>query len=251
MNRPCPPRRDQIADYVLGALDAQQAKALQQHLAGCDTCRGYARSLEDQADSLVALGGEIDDGMAARRDRVIEALQKATPIQAGATRVVPFISGFVRMAVAAALVLGAGVLLGRWTAPRPVDIEQLRTDLQASLAASLTPTVQEVVLAQVDQRLHASLATGEANLRARLGDQLRGDLQLFATQFAAGSQRQMERRLTELIQLIEEARLKDRQYVAKALDRIEQERIRDRARIGLGLESLASLTAKATPAVQH
>jgi hypothetical protein len=92
---------------------------------------------------------------------------------------------------------------------------------------------------------------GEANLRAQLGDQLRGDLQVFATQFTAGSQGQMDRRFADLIQLIEEARLKDRQYVAKALDRIEQDRIRDRARIGLGLESIASLTAKATPAVQR
>jgi hypothetical protein len=182
---------------------------------------------------------------------VIEALRDAAPVKTGTTPVFPFISGFLRTAVAAALILGAGVLLGRWTAPRPIDLGQLRTDLQESLVASLRPTVQEAVLAQLDQQLYASLAASEANLRAQLGDQLRGDLQLFAAQFTAGSQRQMDKRLTELIQLIEEARLKDRRYVARALGRIEQDRVRDRARIGLGLESLASLTAKATPAVQH
>ncbi len=45
------------------------------------------------------------------------------------------------------LVLGAGVGIGRWTAPRPVDVERLRADLQASIVASLKPAVQESILA--------------------------------------------------------------------------------------------------------
>jgi anti-sigma factor RsiW len=251
MNKPCPQMQDRIADYVLGALDARQTQTLQEHLAGCEACREYARSLEVQANSLVALGREIETGMSARQDRVIEALQNAAPVTAGAGKAFPFIGGFVRTAVAAALVLGAGVVLGRWTAPRPVDVEQLRAEVQASVAAALQPAVQEAVLAQVDQRLSAGWATAEANLRAELGNQLRGDLQLFAAQFTAGSEKQMEKRFTELVQLIEDARLKDRQYVARALDRIEQNQIRDKRQIGLGLQSIVALTAKATPAVQH
>ncbi len=251
MNRPCPQMQDRIADYVLRALDTQQTQALQEHLAGCAACRQYAESLERQANSLIALGREVETGMSARADRAIEALQNASPVAAGARRVVPFIGGFVRTAVAAVLVLGAGVMLGRWTAPRPVDVEQLRVDLQASIAAALKPTVQEAILAQVDQRLRTGLTTTEANLRAELGDQLRGDLQLFAVQFTSGSERRMDKRFTELVQLIEEARLKDRQYVAKALDRIEQNQLRDKKQIGLGLQSVAALTAKATPTVQY
>ncbi len=251
MSKPCPQMQDRIADYILGALDAQQTQALREHLAGCDACRQYAQGLEEQASSLIALGREIEAGMKARQDRVIEVLQNAGPVAAGARRLFPFIGGFVRTAVAAALVLGAGVMLGRWTAPRPVDVEQLRADVQASVAAALQPAVQEAVLAQVDQRLRAGLSSTEASLRAELGDQLRGDLQLFATQFTAGSERRMDRRFTELVQLIEEARLRDRQYVAKALDRIEQNQIRDKRQIGLGLQSVAALTAKATPAAQR
>ena len=215
--------------------------------------------------------------MEARRDRVIEALQDMSPSQTG-TRllppggdspkggigVLPMIHGQdahatrnrlfkypLRMSVAAALVLGAGVIIGRATAPRPVDVEQLRADLQASLVASLRPAVQESVLAEVDRRLESGLAASEASLRDELAEQLRGDLQLFATQFTAGSDRRMDKRFAEFVQLIEEARLKDRQQVAKALDRIEQNRVRDKAQFGMGLQSVAALTAKATPAIQH
>ena len=156
-----------------------------------------------------------------------------------------------RMSVAAALVLGAGVILGRATAPRPVDVERLRADLQASIIASLGPAVQESVLAEVDRRLESGLAANEASLRDELAEQLRGDLQLFATQFTVGSDRRMDKRFAEFVQLIEEARLKDRQQVAKALDRIEQNRVRDKAQFGMGLQSVAALTAKATPAIQH
>jgi len=246
MNRPCPQRQDEIADYVLGALDARQADALREHLAGCEACRQYARSLQEQASSLAALGRQIEAGMSARQDRVIGALEEVPPAAVGTRRVFSW-GGFLKTAVAAVLVLGAGIGLGRWTAPRPVDVGQLRADLEASIVASLGPALQERLSAEMEQRLQAGLATNEANLHLALADQLRGDLQLFAAQFTAGSERRLERTIAELIQLIEEARLKDRQYVAEALDRIEQSRVQDKTRI---VRSLAALTPQATPAMQ-
>ena len=251
MNRPCPQMQDKVADYVLGALDAQQAEALQEHLGHCEACQQYAQSLREQAQSLAAFGRRLEIDMEARRDRVIEALQDVSPVETRTRRIFPSVGGFLRMSVAAALVLGAGVMIGRATAPRPVDVEQLRTDLQASIVASLKPAVQESISAEVDRRLESGLAANEASLRDELAEQLRGDLQLFAAQFTAGSDRRMDKRFAEFAQLIEEARLKDRQQVAKALDRIEQNRVRDKAQFGTGLQSVAALTAKATPAVQH
>jgi anti-sigma factor RsiW len=251
MNRPCPEMQDKIADYVLGALDTRQTEALQEHLAACEACRQYAQSLEKQAQALVALGRQVDTDMEARGDRVIEALQDVSPVQAGTRRLFPPVGGFLRMSIAAALVLGAGVILGRSVAPRPVDVEQLRADLQASIVASLKPAVQESVLAEMDRRLESGLAANEASLRGELAEQLRGDLQLFATQFTAGSEQRLDKRFAEFIQLIEEARLKDRQQVAKALEQIEHDRVRDKAQFGTGLQYVAALTAKATPAIQH
>jgi anti-sigma factor RsiW len=271
MNGPCPQMQDKVADYVLGALDAQQAEALENHLAGCAACRQYAQSLQEQARSLAALGERLDTDMEARRERVIEALQDASPVQtstrlfpSGGIGILPMIHGqdahatrnrlfrhSLRMSIAAVLVLGAGVIIGRATAPRPVEVEQLRADLQASIVASLKPAVQESVLAEVDRHLESSFVANEASLRSELAEQLRGDLQLFATRFATGSDRRMDKKFAELVQLIEETRLKDRQQVAKALDRIEQNRVRDKAQFGMGLQSVAALTAKATPAIQH
>ena len=83
--------QDKIADYVLGALDASQADALQEHVSECSGCRQYLQSLRSQSESLVELGREIGTGMTARQDRVIEALENAEPI---ARRAFPFVGGF-------------------------------------------------------------------------------------------------------------------------------------------------------------
>lgn len=250
MKGPCPQRQDQIADYIIGALDSGQAEALREHLGSCDACRQYAQSLDQETKSLIALGRQIDADTQMRQDRVIEALQDVSPVEADRGRVVPFLGGLWRTAVAAVLVLGAGVSIGRWTAPR-VDIERLRADLQASIVASVTGAVQEGVLGQVDQRLQAGLSTNEAKLRTELASQVRDDLQRSVAQAASNSETLVEKRFAELVQLVEEARLKDRLRVAKALEQIEQNRLRDKAQMGMGLQSLAALTTKATPAVQH
>jgi hypothetical protein len=247
MNGPCPQRQDQIADYVLGALDGGQAEALREHLASCTACRQYAEHLDRETKALVALGRQIDADTEMRQNRVIEALEEMTPVAAGRTQMFPSPGGFLRMAVAAVLVLGVGVGIGRWTAPR-VDVEQLRADLEASLVASLRPSVQEAVLAEIGQRLPARLAAQEASLRAELGDQLRGDLQLFATQFAAGVDRQMKRRFAGLVQSIEDARAMDHQRVKEAFDQIEEVH---RPRIVQRAQSPAPLAVKVTPAIQH
>jgi anti-sigma factor RsiW len=230
--------QDRIADYVLGALDAQQAEALREHLNGCDACRRYARNLKEQSKSLVAFGRQIEAGMGARQNRVIEALQNVSPAETGTKRGFPFIGGFMRMAIAAALVLGTGVAIGRWTAPRPVDVEQLRADMETSLAASLRPAVQEAVLAQVDQRLQAGLSKNEAKLRTELTGQIRDDVQRFAAQAASNSETLVERRFFEFVQLVEEARLRDRQHVVRALEQMERNRYRDRTEVRTGLATL-------------
>ena len=263
MNRPCPEMQDKVADYVLGALDAEQTEALQKHLSGCEACRQYARSLQEQGQSLVALGRRLDADMEARRDRVVEVLQEVAPVAtntrpfpSGGIGILPMIHGqdahatrsFLKMGIAAVLVLGAGVVVGRATAPRPVDVEQLRADLQASLVASLKPAVQESVSAEVDRRLESGLAAGAASLRDKLAEQLRGDLQVFVTQFTAGSEQRLEKRFAEFVQLIEQARLKDRLHVVRALEQMEQNRHRDRTQIQT---SLAALVEKKPAAIQH
>lgn len=226
MNGPCPDMQDRIADYVLGALDAGQAEALRDHLSQCSGCRQYLQTLREQSESLVELGRQIGTGMTAWQDKVIEALQNATPAEPPARRAFLFVGGFVKTAVAAVLLLGAGITIGRWTAPRQVDVQQLRADLQASIAASIQPAVQTSVLAHVDQRLQA-----EAQQRTELALQTHKDLYMLAEQ-CTGLETLMKGRFTELVDIIEAGRETDRWRVEKALQEM-------RTQTGLGLQVLA------------
>ena len=239
MNGPCPQWQDKIIDYTLAALDARQAETLREHLGECIDCRQYLQSLNTRGESLIKLGAEIGAGMSARQDTVIQALEEVVPAEVPTGRLVPFIGGFLRTAVAAVLILGAGILIGRATGPQPVDVGQLRTDLEASVVAALESVAREDVLAEMEQRLQAGLSANDAKLRIELAEQVRRDLRAFASQFASSSETMMDRRFAEIVQLIEAARLKDRQRVARALQQI-------RAQTGVGLQSLAALTADAS-----
>lgn len=246
MSQPCPHMQDRILDSVLNRLDPQQSEVLQEHLVSCEACRQYVQSLKGQARSLIVLGLQIDAGMKARQDRVIEALQAVAPTEAGPTQVFPFLGGFLRTAVAAVLVLGVGLGLGRWTAPR-MDVQKLRADLQTSMAASVTEAVQESILSQMDQRLQTGLAQNEAKLRTELTGQVQDGWQRFVSQAGSNAQDLVEKRFAELVQVVEEARLTDRQRMVKALERMEQSRYRNRAEVQT---TLAALTEKKPAAGQ-
>jgi hypothetical protein len=133
----------------------------------------------------------------------------------------------------------------------------LRLDLEQTVAASLRPAVEESVLTEVDQRLQAgltdgqermlaevderlvaALADGQTALSATLTKQVRQELRVFGAQLMAGSEAMMDRRLDDFVQLIEAARLKDRQRVARAFEQIEMNRMRDVRQLGLGLRNL-------------
>lgn len=244
MNRACTEMQDRIADYVLGILSAEQAQAVRDHIDGCPGCRAYLQALERHSNALTACGRQVKVGMAARCDRVVEALGDVVPAEARSARVVPLLGRFARTAVAAVLVLGAGIAIGRFTTPQPVDVDQLRAEVQASVLASLAPAVQESALAQVDQRLDAALTANNTQLAAEIAEQMREDLQLFATDLINGTQSLVEQRFTEVVQLIEAGRLTDRRQVAKALEQIKTQ-------TGMGFVRLAALTEEAPPTVQN
>lgn len=236
MNRFCPDMQDRIVDYTLGALDEHEARAVQDHLAGCEGCRRYLDDLKRQGDALAELGDRIAVDADVRQEKVVRALREVTPT----APVVPILSRFGRIAVAAVLVLGAGIVVGRMTAPRPVDVERLRADLEASIVASLKPAVQESVLAGLDERLATALAGNDANLQAEAAVQIRRELE----SFASDSEERMDKRFAELIDAIEAARLTDRRQVARALEQIK-------AQTGAGLRSVAALTNPAPATAEN
>jgi len=230
MKKACRDMQERIADYVLGVLDEPQAQQVREHLSECSQCQAYMQALTAQSEALTALGRQVEADMEARQDRVLEALEEVPAVASHAGWALPRVGRLARIAVAAVLVLGVGITIGRLTAPRPVDVEQLRADMERD------------TLTIVAERLQMTLDARNAELKAEIGAQLRRDLGAFATQFVSGSEAMVDRRLGELVQLIEAARLKDRQRVARAFEHVELNRRRDKTQIGLGLQSLAVLT---------
>ena len=140
-----------------------------------------------------------------------------------------------KLAAAAVLMIGAGYIAGRVSAPEPLDVQELRAALESSLKSSLAPAIRQELLSEMDDRWQSTLAASHARVKDELAQQVRRDLTEFAAQTLAASGTRTEQRLMELIQLIEAARIQDRRRMAEAFDYIE-------SRFGNGLVTLAART---------
>jgi hypothetical protein len=69
-----------------------------------------------------------------------------------------------KLGIAAALVLGIGIALGRVSTPRPIDPAQLRVDVERSVKASLAADLRAAL-----EEAHAQSQTALAAQEARLG----------------------------------------------------------------------------------
>lgn len=286
MSRPCDDMLERIVDFTLGILSEEHTRDVQAHVDECEACRRYMQALAEQSEALVAMSRDVQTDMDARQKRVIEALQAGASAR---PRVLPFIGGFIRVGVAAVLMLGVGIVVGRLSAPRPVDVDQLRSELRASIVASLQPVLREnvradmarldadvrssviaslepvvrehvraerdqlaaelrssiaallepalreILLEDVDERLESALLASDERIAAHVVEQIRQDLHVVASELAAGSERLVDQRFGEVVQLIEAARQTDRRQIARALDQIKTQ-------TGMGLLKLAART---------
>jgi len=140
-----------------------------------------------------------------------------------------------KFAAAAVLMIGAGYIGGRLSAPEPLDVQELQAALEHSLKSSLEPAIRQELLSEMDDRWQSTLAVSNAKVKDELARQVRRDLTEFAAQTLAASGTRTEQRLMELIRLIEAARIQDRRRMASAFDYIE-------SRFGNGLVTLAART---------
>jgi hypothetical protein len=152
----------------------------------------------------------------------------------------------IRVAALVLVVLSLGFGIGRLSVVRDSDIQQLRADLEASLHTSIAASLKTETLESLNQQWQAVFAANADQLRTEILQQLRQNLDDFATQTLAASKVATEQRVTELIQLIEAARVRDYQRIATALQQIELNRRRDRAQLGSGLQTLAARTVQPT-----
>jgi hypothetical protein len=194
------------------------------------------------------------------RDR-LKALAQARPSQEAADRAMqtvrdalmtgeahrsrptlrPF-SSLIKLAAAAVLMIGLGYLGGRFSAPAPLDAEQLRADIESSLRASLEPAIRLDLVREMDTRWDSVLAARGVALKEELQQQFRRDLMESAARTLTYLDNQTDQRLAEFARLIHAARVQDRQRTAEALQYLESNRLYDRSQFGSGLVTLAAQT---------
>jgi len=141
-----------------------------------------------------------------------------------------------RFAAAAAVLIFAGYAVGRLSAPRPPDVNQL----QQALVASIEPTVRRKVIEDLNRQWHATLETTYVALREDVTVQYRRDLAQVAVQTLAASNANTNHLLEHLIQSIKLAEMQNRQWFAAGLEEIDAARRQDNTQFAEALVSFAS-----------
>ena len=144
------------------------------------------------------------------------------------------VRGITRFAAAAVLLIVAGYAVGRLSAPRPPDMEQLQ--------AALEPAIRRNLLDQIKHDLQSDLAGSYVQLRDDLTAQYRRDLNQFAAYTLTASGAATNQLLEELIESISMAQTQDRQWVTAAFEQTELNRLRDNARLSNAFVNFAVRT---------
>jgi uncharacterized protein (DUF885 family) len=109
-------------------------------------------------------------------------------------------------------------------------MEQIRTALE--------PEIRKNVLGQVDQYLQSSLTASFAQFR----EQYQRDMSQYVAYTLAASGTATNQRLEQLIEAINQAQTKDRQWFAAALSEIELNRLEGDAQLSNALTTFAART---------
>ena len=137
---------------------------------------------------------------------------------------------FTKIAAAVVLLLVAGYATGRLLSPKPPDIEQIR--------AALEPEIRKNILGQVDQYLQSGLTASFARFR----EQYQRDMNQYVAYTLAASGTATNQRLEQLIEAINQAQTKDRQWFAAALSEIELNQLEGDAQLSNALTTFAART---------
>ncbi len=252
MKEDCERMKDRMADHLFDGLGAQGRDALDEHVARCSKCAEHFQKLQDEKALLAEFAGKVDAGMKRRKEAVAEAIRRCDPnerISAGSGWRAISLRPFAALAAAAVLLIAVGFAAGRLMPGEPVDVEQLRAALESSLKSSLEEGIHSSLLEQVNRDRESALDRYYVRVKDELARQFHREMNGLAVQTLAVSDASMERRLEQLVRLIEAAREVDHHKVARALYHLESNRLEDRTRLGQSLESLGSIKGRKFPVV--
>jgi hypothetical protein len=174
-------------------------------------------------------------------DRAIERTKKIltqTEDTNKSTRKIIFTSAFAKFTAAAVILISLGYIVGRFSAPKTLDMQEIQAALESSLKSSLEPAIRKDLLEQVNKHWQSQFTANLAALKNELQQQVRLDMADFAAQTVTATRMLTNQRFSELIELIEAAREQDRRQIEAAFEKIEQ----DKSRLGNGLVALATQT---------
>jgi len=192
------PTREEWVPYVFGEATAEVRRRLSAHLESCPECRAEIEGWQRSRLRLEAW----------KLPKPVKRAEAPAPV--------------LRWAVAAAVVLGLGLVIGRITAPAPADVNWLRTEIAASVKSALATEFQRE-LAQA----HSQTSNVLAALEVRLAEL---------------SEIESRQLLSSFLEVFEHAREQDLQATLSVLERIEREHAAAYVALRKDLETVASMT---------
>jgi hypothetical protein len=147
-----------------------------------------------------------------------------------------------KFAAAAAVIVLLGYTAGRLSAPKPMNLDQLREALAPSVAAAIEPAIRKRVVEDIRHDYQLALAGTYVRVKEELTEQYRNDLNRFAIQTLAASNAATNELLTQLVHSIDTAKAQDLRRIAQALTEIEMNRVQDKTQFASGLQTLAYRT---------
>jgi len=107
-----------------------------------------------------------------------------------------------RWAVAAAVLLTAGYVIGRVTGHTEPDIDQLRAALLPDLTAALEPQIRQSILDETTRTTQRAMVAGYVRMKDELTEQYRTDLNRFAVQTFTASNTVTNELLEQLVEAV-------------------------------------------------
>jgi len=172
------------------------------------------------------------------RAKVLELTNKQEPDSSG-PRGAGRKNKIVKYAAAAMLMIALGYGLGRLTAAKAPDIQEIRRQLEITWKPSLKTEIRETLHQDLSRQWQEALRQASAELKKNIYQQYRSDMYDFTTQTASASQTLTRNLLRELTYYLGIIQMQDRHRFLAALEQVESNRQQDSKQFQNELQTLA------------